>query len=117
MPIIGGPFGLTMPGRGWPIARQIIQTVPVNTFDASAQKLGGPMQAKGLHLLGPKRGRASLGDPHWERRDSLNFLEFIRPFVNAPVIPVQGAAMPSDSIEVLEHALVAHIHNKHRVNG
>ena len=48
MPIIGGPFGLTMPGRGWPIARQIIQTVPVNTFDASAQKLGGP---RSLYLV------------------------------------------------------------------
>src|SRR5438067_9651930 len=117
MSVIGGPFGLTMASRGWPIAWQIIQAVPVDTFGTPAQQLGSAVQAKDLHLLGPERGGPGFGDPHRERRDGLNFLELVRPFVNAPVIPIQWEAMHGDDIEVLEHALVAHIGNKHWVNG
>ena len=32
MPVVGGPFSLLMPRRGWPVAWQIVQAVPVNAF-------------------------------------------------------------------------------------
>jgi hypothetical protein len=88
VPVIGRPFRLAMSGRGRPGTGEVIQTVPVNPLRTPAQELSHPPQAELLNLLGAKGGGAYFGDPHGEIGHVLNFFEFVRPFIDIPMIPV-----------------------------
>src|SRR6476619_8639827 len=97
-----------MPGSGRPRPGQIEEAVPMNPWSAAAQQLRRTLQAELLHFCGAEARYANFGNPHRERRHSLNLSQLVGPFVNTPVVPVEGKAMHRDYIHVAQHAESPH---------
>ena len=109
MPVIGGALGLAVAGRRLPGARQVVEAVPVDARRLADQKLGRPLQAPDLDLLGAEGRDADLADPDRQVGDGADLVDLRRPFVDLPQVPVEREAVHGDRVDVVEHALVRQV--------
>src|SRR5579885_698744 len=84
VPVIGRALGFFVPGGGRPCARQIVETVPVNSRRAPDQQLGGTVEAPGLHFLGAEAGDADFRYPDRQAGDRFDLVDLLRPLADAP---------------------------------
>src|SRR5262245_36181084 len=64
MTIIRRPFGLAMPRRRGPCARQVVKTVPVDSFNSACEQFRRAPQAEFLYLFGAECRDADFRNPH-----------------------------------------------------
>src|SRR4051794_38693015 len=98
-----------MPRRGRPGFRQIVKAVPVKTSGLACEQLHRALKSPFLDLFSPERGDTDFRYPHGKITDRLNFAQFLRPFVDHPMVPVEWKSMNRDNIHRIEHALTLHI--------
>ena len=88
------------------LSRKIVQTVPVDSIHLALQQLGRALKSPLLHLFRPKGRYADFGDPDRQLRDGANLRNLVGPFVDRPMIPVEGKAVHGDDVEVVQDILL-----------
>ena len=73
--------------------------------------------AEHLHFLRAKRRDADLRHPYRARRHCADFLEFRRPFVNRPMIPVERKTVYRDHVNFAQPVLTPECFHEAGVNG
>ena len=73
-------------------------------------------QSEELHFFRAERRHADFTDPDRELRDLADLLQFVGPFVNLPVIPVEWKSVHGHDVDLLEHTLSLHAANESRVD-
>src|ERR1700740_2291671 len=85
--------------------------------NAANQQLGAAIQAKFLNLFSSKRRDADFRYPDGQRRNTPNFVNFFRPFVYRPMIPVKRKSVYGNRIDVIQDTLTLHVQNEVWIDG
>ena len=88
----------------------------MDSRNAADEQFRSSAQAKFLNFFRAEAGDANFGNPHRQISDSLDVTDSIRPFVNLPVIPIQGKSVHGDDIEMIQHAEALHPRDEFRIN-
>src|SRR5690348_7664424 len=97
---------------GRPSAGKIVEAVPVDSGRASDQEFGGAAESEFLNFLGAEGGDPNFGYPHGQGGNGCYFGIFLRPFVNAPVVPVERKTADGDGVDAVEDDFLIHVQNK-----
>src|SRR4051812_33479322 len=102
MAVISAAFALFVPRRSFPRGRKIEETVPKHALRLAEQQFSRALQSKDLHFLGAEGGHAHFCHPNWKVRDGANLVEFFRPFIDLPVVPIKWETVHADSVKMFK---------------
>src|SRR5688500_5625318 len=117
MPVIRRAFCFAMACRCRPCSWKVIQAVPVNPFGLAYQKFRRSLESEYLNLFCAKGRSPYFCDPYRQVGYGADLVELRGPFMNSPVIPVQGKTMHGNDVYMGQHGLTLQILKKARVDG
>ncbi len=117
MPVVSTALGLLMARGGLPLARQIQQAVPKNSLGAPQQQFRRALQTEDLDFIRPERRYADFRHPDGQRGHRPDFIQFLRPIVDLPMVPIQREAMHRHAVQMVEQAIALQQGNELRING
>ncbi len=99
------------------LVREVEEAIPVNPIRLVDKQLGRSPQPKLLYLFSPEGRYAHLGDPNRKSRYSLDLSEFLGPFMDGPVVPIEGESVNRDHVYRVQYSLCFHVGYEIGING
>lgn len=105
MTVIRTSLTFLVTGRGLPFHGQIQQAVPKHPVRVANQQLTGPLNAESLHFIRTEGGYSHFRHPNGQIRYRSDFVQFLRPIVDLPMVPIQWKAMYSHCIQISQQTI------------
>src|SRR6185437_15270842 len=106
-----------MAGLRRPAWRQVEKAIPVNSFRFAANQFEGSLKSESLHFLSAKRRGSHFEHPHRFSGNLGGFIKPAWPFVDRPMVPIQGETVYSHRVQVFHDPVAGHQPNKITIAG
>ena len=89
----------------------------MNAFYFADQQLGSALQAEDLYLFGSERRDAHFTNPERKVRLRTDLIQFVRPFTDLPMVPIEWESVDSNRIHLIQYMLLFHPFGERGIDG